>query len=89
MKVSGNRVFLTLIKEVEAAPAKTAGLYLEEDVVKTVKKPTTAIVAHIGTKVENYEVGQKVYIGEFYSAEQVVEGVKYVIVKEDDIIAKL
>lgn len=89
MKVSGKRVFLTLIKEAEVVVARESGLYLEEDVPKTIKKPTTALVAHVGDKVTDYKVGQKVYIGEFYSGEQVVGGVKYVIVKEDDIIAIL
>lgn len=88
IKLAKKRVFLTLIKE-EVQKVQVGGLVLDGEVTATSKKPTTALVAHVGKDVEDYEVGDRVFIGQFYSDEQEIEGVKYVITKEDDILAKL
>jgi len=88
IEVARKKVFVTLIKE-EAQKVQTGGLVLDGQVTAVSKKPTTALIAHVGKDIEGYKTGDRVYIGQFYSDEQEVEGVKYVIMKEDDILAKL
>lgn len=88
-ELMGKRIALKLDNPApKELPKTSAGIIT--DVVAENKKPTTATIVAIGDEeIRKFKVGERVFIGEFYPAEIEIEGDKYVIVKPDDIIAKI
>lgn len=71
----------------EKPQEKTAnGLYLP-DTAK--EKPIMAKVVAIGTDVKNVAVDDQVVYKEYSTTELKIDGVEYLILKEEDILAKL
>ena len=71
----------------EKAEAKTlSGLYLP-DAAK--EKPTYATVESVGPDVKTVKKGDKVVFKEYTTTELKIADVEYLIVKEEDILAKL
>lgn len=71
----------------EQAPTKTAsGLYLP-DTAK--EKPVFATVKAIGPDVKQLKVGDKIVYKEYSTTELAVDGVEYLVVKEDDVLATI
>lgn len=69
----------------EVAPTKTAsGIYLP-DVSK--EKPVLATVKAIGPEVKEINVGDKIVYKEYSTTELKIDGVEYLIVKEEDVLA--
>lgn len=69
----------------EKAATKTAsGLYLP-DTAK--EKPVFATVQAIGSDVKHVKVGDKIVYKEYSTTELTADGVEYLIVKEEDILA--
>lgn len=76
-----------VVAQREEAETKTAsGLYLP-DTAK--EKPTHATVQAVGPKVKDIKKGDKIIFKEYSTTELKVNGTEYLIVKEDDILAKL
>ena len=71
----------------EQAATKTAGgLYLP-DTAK--EKPVFASVKAIGPDVKQLKVGDKIIYKEYSTTELTADGVEYLIVKEEDVLATL
>ena len=71
----------------EEAQTKTAsGLYLPE---QAKEKTVVAIVKAIGPDVKNLKVKDRIVYKEYSTTELKVDGVEYLIVKEEDVLAKV
>ncbi|RWZ79431.1 MAG: co-chaperone GroES [Candidatus Chaera renei] len=71
----------------EEAQAKTAaGLYLPDNAKE---KPVIAKVEAVGPKVKDIKPGDKIVYKEYSTTELKVNGVEYLLVKEEDVLAKL
>ena len=71
----------------EQAATKTAGgLYLP-DTAK--EKPVFAVVEATGPDVKQLKVGDKIVYKEYSTTELTADGVEYLIVKEEDVLATL
>lgn len=71
----------------EEAKTKTAsGIYLPE---AAKEKSTLAEVKAIGPDVKGVKKGDKIVYKEYSTTELKVDGVEYLIVKEEDILAKV
>ncbi len=71
----------------EAAETKTAsGLYLPDNAKE---KPAYAVVNAVGPKVKDLKKGDRIVYREYSTTELKVNGVEYLIVKEEDVLAKL
>lgn len=71
----------------EKAEAKTvSGLYLP-DAAK--EKPAYAVVEAVGPDVKSLKKGDKIVFREYSTTELKVNDVEYLIVKEEDVLAKL
>lgn len=69
----------------EKAATKTAsGLYLPE---AAKEKPVFATVKAIGPDVTQLKVGDKIVYKEYSTTELTTDGVDYLIVKEEDVLA--
>lgn len=69
----------------EEAKAQTAsGIYLPDNAKE---KPVMAEVKAIGPEVKQVKLGDKIVYKEYAPTELKVNGVEYLIVKEDDILA--
>jgi chaperonin GroES len=69
----------------EEAQTKTAsGLYLPDNAKE---KPVIAKVAAVGSDVKNVKAGDKILYKEYSTTEVKVDGIEYLIVKEEDILA--
>lgn len=76
-----------VIAQREAAEAKTAsGLYLPDNAKE---KPAHATVRAVGPKVKDVKVGDQVVFREYSTSDLKINGEEYLIVKEEDILAKL
>jgi len=74
-----------VVAQAEEAKTKTAsGLYLPE---KSTEKPKVAVIAAIGKDVQHVKVGDRIIYRSFSPTEVKVEGIDYLLVKEEDIIA--
>lgn len=68
----------------EAAESKTAsGLYLPDNAKE---KPVLAKVVAVGKEAKNVKTGDKIIYKEYSTTEIKVDGVEYLIVKEEDIL---
>ncbi len=71
----------------ETAEAKTAsGLYLPD---ATKEKPVVAKVVAVGPDVKSLKINDKIVYKEYATTELKVDGTEYLIVKEEDVLAKL
>ena len=71
----------------EAAETKTSsGLYLPETAKE---KPVAAVVQAVGPDVKHLKKGDRIVYKEYSTTELTVDGTEYLIVKEEDILAKL
>lgn len=69
----------------EEAKTKTAsGIYLPDNAKE---KPVLAEVKAVGGDVKNVKVGDKIVYKEYSTTELKIDGVEYLIVKEEDILA--
>jgi len=69
----------------EEAQTKTAsGLYLPDNAKE---KPSLAKVEAIGPDVKGIKVGDKIIYKEYSTTELKIDGIEYLIVKEEDILA--
>lgn len=71
----------------EAAKTKTnSGLYLPETAKE---KPVAAVVEAVGPDVKSLKKGDRIIYKEYSTTELTIDGTEYLIVKEEDILAKL
>lgn len=71
----------------EEAPTKTAsGLYLPDNAKE---KPVMAAVVATGADVKHVKTGDKIVYKEYTTTELTIDGVEYLIVKEEDILGTL
>ena len=69
----------------EEVAAKTAsGLYLPDNAKE---KPVVAKVTAVGPEVKTLKVGDKIVYKEYSTTELKVDGIEYLIVKEEDVLA--
>lgn len=74
-----------VVAQQEEAESKTAsGLYLPE---KAAEKPKTAKVVAVGKKVDDIKVGDRIIYKSYSSTDVKVDGVDYLIIDEEDILA--
>ena len=71
----------------EKAEARTvSGLYLPDNAKE---KPSYAVVEAVGPEVKGLKKGDKVVFKEYSTTELKVGEIEYLIVKEEDILAKI
>ncbi len=71
----------------EKAEAKTvSGLYLPDSAKE---KPSYAVVESVGPDVKSLKKGDKIVFKEYSTTELKINAVEYLIVKEEDILAKI
>lgn len=69
----------------EAAKTQTAsGIYLPENAKE---KPVTAEVMAVGPEVKGIKLGDKIIYKEYSTTELTIDGVDYLIVREEDVLA--
>jgi chaperonin GroES len=70
----------------EAATQTTSGIYLPDNAKE---KPVLAKVVAAGPDVKGVKVGDKVVYKEYSTTELKIDGTEYLLVKEEDILAKV
>jgi chaperonin GroES len=70
----------------EVSNKTTSGFYLPE---KATEKPKFASVVAIGANTKEIKIGDKVIYKSYSTTEVKVEGKEYILVKEEDILAKV
>lgn len=71
----------------EAAKTKTSsGIYLPETAKE---KPVAAVVEAVGPDVKTLKKGDRIVYKEYSTTELTINGTEYLIIKEEDILAKL
>ena len=74
-----------VVAQAEEAKTKTAsGLYLPE---KSAEKPKVANVVAVGKDTKQIKVGDRIIYKSYSPTEVKVDGVEYLLVKEEDILA--
>lgn len=69
----------------EVAATKTAsGLYLPDNAKE---KPVLAKVEAVGPDVKTLKIGDKIVYKEYSTTELKIDGIEYLIVKEEDVLA--
>ena len=69
----------------EEADAKTAsGFYLPD---KAQEKPKTAKIVAVGKEAKQVKVGDRIVYKSYSTTELKVDGIEYILVKEEDILA--
>ncbi len=76
-----------VVAEQEKAEAKTASGFYLPDAAK--EKPQTSIVVAVGTDVKAVKVGDRILFKSYSSTDVKHAGTDYVLVKEEDILAKV
>ena len=76
-----------VVAEQEEAVTKTAsGLYLPD---KAAEKPKTAKVIKVGKNVKEIKAGDRIVYKSYSTTDIKLDGKEYVLVKEEDILAKV
>ncbi len=76
-----------VVAQGEEAETKTAsGLYLPE---KSAEKPKTAKVVAVGKDAKQVKVGDRIVYKSYSNTDVKVDGTDYILVKEEDILAKV
>ena len=70
----------------EAKTQTASGIYLPDS---SKEKPVMAQVKAIGAGVKHVKVGDKIIYKEYSTTELKIDNVEYLIVKEEDILAKV
>jgi len=83
LKPLGDRI--VAVKE-EAQPKTAAGIILPDSAKE---KSSSAKVEAVGKDVENVEVGDIIVYKEYTATEIKVEGTKYLLIREEDILATI
>lgn len=74
-----------VVAQVEEAQTKTAsGLYLPDNAKE---KSKVAKVVAIGKTVKDLKVGDRIVYKEYSTTEIKVDGIEYIILKEEDVLA--
>ena len=68
----------------EAKTQTASGIYLPDS---SKEKPVIAEVKAVGSDVKNVKVGDKIIYKEYSTTELKIDGVEYLIVKEEDVLA--
>ena len=68
----------------EAKTQTASGIYLPDS---SKEKPVIAEVKAVGSDVKNVKVSDKIIYKEYSTTELKIDGVEYLIVKEEDILA--
>ena len=68
----------------EAKTQTASGIYLPDS---SKEKPVIAEVKAVGSDVKNVKVSDKIIYKEYSTTELKVDGVEYLIVKEEDVLA--
>lgn len=68
----------------EAKTQTASGIYLPDNAKE---KPVVAVVQEVGSDVKHVKNGDKIVYKEYSTTELKVDGVEYLIVKEEDILA--
>ena len=68
----------------EAKTQTASGIYLPDNAKE---KPVLAVVQAVGSDVKHVKKGDKIVYKEYSTTELKVDGVEYLIVKEEDILA--
>jgi chaperonin GroES len=76
---------VAMVRE-EAATQTTSGIYLPDNAKE---KPVLAKVVAVGPDVKGVKTGDKVVYKEYSTTELKVDGTEYLLVKEEDILAKV
>lgn len=82
LKPLGDRV---VAKKEQPLEKTKSGILLGE----AKEKPAYAVVESVGKDVKNVKPGDKIIIKEYSSTDIKIDGVDYLIVKEEDILATL
>lgn len=76
-----------VVAQVEEAQNKTAsGLYLPDNAKE---KSKIATVVAVGDHAQSIKVGDRIVYKEYSTTEIKVEGIEYIIVKEEDVLATI
>lgn len=76
-----------VVAEPEEAPTKTAsGLYLPE---KSTEKPKVSKVVAVGPQAKQVKVGDRILYKSYSPTEVKLDNQKYLLVKEEDILATI
>lgn len=70
----------------EAKTQTASGIYLPDS---SKEKPSVADVKAVGEDVKHVKAGDKIIYKEYSTTELKIDGTEYLIVKEDDILAKV
>ena len=70
----------------EAKTQTASGIYLPDS---SKEKPSVAEVKAVGEDVKHVKAGDKIIYKEYSTTELKIDGTEYLIVKEDDILAKV
>lgn len=70
----------------EAKTQTASGIYLPDS---SKEKPSVAEVKAVGKDVKHVKAGDKIIYKEYSTTELKIDGTEYLIVKEDDILAKV
>jgi len=81
IKPLGERV---LLKPIEGVEKTASGLYIPDNAKE---KPSEAEVVGVGSKVESLKEGDKVLYGKYSGTEITHGGEKFLIMKEEDVLA--
>jgi co-chaperonin GroES (HSP10) len=84
----GGKRYLILPDEIQGETASAAGLTISADPDQH-KKGTTGTIVARGTAATEYELGAKAVYGEYSGYEQIVNGTKYFILAEAEILGEL
>ena len=75
-----------VVQQEEASSKTASGLYLPDNAQE---KPKTAKVLAVGKDVREVEVGDRVVYGGYSNTEVKQDGQEYILVKEENIYAKV
>ncbi|HEX8390326.1 MAG TPA: co-chaperone GroES [Candidatus Saccharimonadales bacterium] len=70
----------------EAKQKTVSGLYLPDSAKE---KPVSAVVAAVGPDAKGVKKGDRIVYKQYSTTELTVDGTEYIILKEEDILAKL
>lgn len=70
----------------EAKTQTASGIYLPDNAKE---KPVMAEVKAVGADVKHVKVGDKIVYKEYSTTELKIDGVEYLVVKEEDILATI
>jgi len=76
---------VAMVRE-EPAQQTTSGIYLPDNAKE---KPVLAKIVAVGPEVKGVKTGDKVVYKEYSTTELKVDGTEYLLVKEEDILAKV